>query len=244
MDRLAHLAPPRLLEPGARLQWDAATQRALAIVDDAPGGGGRGSDAPRTLLQTLDRCGSAAGRRWLRAALLAPLLDQPRIETRLDRIAALRERGALRRAVRAAAREAPDLERLLARLAAGLARPAELAALARGLLAAAALAERIGAEIGAAGEVGEDGQAASGNVAASGPEGPWRRWRNGWGRRRRRRARWPRRCSSSPKRPTAAACCAPGLTRRSTPPRRGARPAARGWPSWRRRCAPRAGWLG
>ena len=157
VDRLAHLAPPRLLEPGARLQWDAATQRALAIVDDAPGGGGRGSDAPRTLLQTLDRCGSAAGRRWLRAALLAPLLDQPRIETRLDRIAALRERGALRRAVRAAAREAPDLERLLARLAAGLARPAELAALARGLLAAEALAERIRAEIGAAGEGGEGG---------------------------------------------------------------------------------------
>ena len=157
VDRLAHLAPPRLLEPGARLQWDAATQRALAIVDDAPGGAGRGSDAPRTLLQTLDRCGSAAGRRWLRAALLAPLLDQQRIETRLDRIAALRERGALRRAVRAAAREAPDLERLLARLAAGLARPAELAALARGLLAAEALAERIRAEIGAAGEGGEGG---------------------------------------------------------------------------------------
>ena len=167
VDRLAHLAPPRLLEPGARLQWDAATQRALAIVDDAPGGAGRGSDAPRTLLQTLDRCGSAAGRRWLRAALLAPLLDQQRIETRLDRIAALRERGALRRAVRAAAREAPDLERLLARLAAGLARPAELAALARGLLAAAALAERIRADVGEADEAGEAGaHAASGALAA------------------------------------------------------------------------------
>ncbi len=167
-DRLAHLAPPRLLEPGARLQWDAATQRALAIVDDAPGAaGGGGSDAPRTLLQTLDRCGSAAGRRWLRAALLAPLLDQARIETRLDRIAALRERAALRRAVRESARAAADLERLLGRLAAGLARPAELAALARGLLAAAALAARIRAEIGAAGEPGEaGGDAAAGPVAA------------------------------------------------------------------------------
>ena len=166
-DRLAHLAPPRLLEPGARLQWDAATQRALAIVDDAPGGGGRGSDAPRTLLQTLDRCGSAAGRRWLRAALLAPLLDQQRIETRLDRIAALRERGALRRAVRAAAREAPDLERLLARLAAGLARPAELAALARGLLAAEALAERIRAAIGEAGEGGGGGAHSAADALAA-----------------------------------------------------------------------------
>ena len=166
-DRLAHLAPPRLLEAGARLQWDAATQRALAIVDDAPGGAGRGSDAPRTLLQTLDRCGSAAGRRWLRAALLAPLLDQPRIETRLDRIAALRERGALRRAVREAARGAADLERLLGRLAAGLARPAELAALARGLLAAAALAERIRSEIGDGGERGEAGGPATSAALAA-----------------------------------------------------------------------------
>ncbi len=154
-DRLAHLAPPRLLEPGARLQWDAAAQRALAIVE-APGGagapaGGRsgGRDgAPQTLLQVVDRCRSAAGRRWLRGALLAPLLARERIERRLERVAALGERPALRRAAREALREAPDAERLLARLVAGLARPAELAALARGLLAAAALGERLEAEAG------------------------------------------------------------------------------------------------
>ncbi len=144
-DRLRHLALPRLLEPGARLQWDAATQQALAIAAEQNGGARAGS-GPRTLLEVVDRCRSAAGRRWLRAALLAPLLDQGRIMQRLDRISALRGRGSLRRAVHEAARAAPDGERLLARLAAGLARPAELAALARGLLAAEALAERLRAE--------------------------------------------------------------------------------------------------
>ena len=145
-DRLAHLAPPKLLEPGARLQWDAAAQRALAIVDgraDAGGAGGSGSAAPDTLLRVLDRCQSAAGRRWLRAALLAPLLERGRIERRLDRIEALLERPPLRRAARAALAAAPDCERLLARLAAGLAKPPELAALARGLLAAERLAEQL-----------------------------------------------------------------------------------------------------
>ena len=137
-DRLVHLEPPRLLEPAARLQWDAAAQRALAVVDSRSE-----SDGPSTLLQVVDRCRSAAGRRWLRAALLAPLLRPERIERRLDRVAALRAQPALRRAVRDALRDLPDAERLLARLAAGLARPPELAALARGLLAAAALSERL-----------------------------------------------------------------------------------------------------
>ena len=142
-DRLAHLAPPKLLEPGARLQWDAAAQRALAIVDGRADSGGAGSAAPDTLLRVLDRCQSAAGRRWLRAALLAPLLERGRIERRLDRIEALLERPPLRRAAREALAAAPDCERLLARLAAGLAKPPELAALARGLLAAERLAEQL-----------------------------------------------------------------------------------------------------
>ena len=142
-DRLRHLAPPKLLEPGARLQWDAAAQRALAIVGGQSNAGGGGAD---TLLGVVDRCNSAAGRRWLRAALLAPLLDRERIERRLERVAALVERPALRRAAREALREAPDCERLLSRLAAGLARPAELVALARGLLAAESLAERLSAD--------------------------------------------------------------------------------------------------
>ena len=128
---LRQLAPPRWFQPEAHLQWDAATQRALAIAERGPGEAqGRG---PRTLLGVLDRCGSALGRRWLRAALSAPLLDLERAERRLDRVEALVRRPALRRALAQRLRGAPDIERLFARAASGLALPAELGSLASAL---------------------------------------------------------------------------------------------------------------
>ncbi len=138
---LQHLAPPRWLEAADHLQWDRATERALALSDAGPGeprsGNGSGSN---TLLSVVDRCGSAPGRRWLRAAVMAPLLELERIERRLDRVAALVRRPALRRALAARLRGSADLERLLGRAASGLALPGELAALARGLVAAQELA--------------------------------------------------------------------------------------------------------
>ena len=135
---LPQLSPPRWFQADAYLQWDAATQRALAIAERGPEqAGGAG---PRTLLAVVDRCGSAPGRRWLRAALTAPLLDLERAERRLDRVAALVRRPALRRALAQRLRGSPDIERLFARAASGLALPSELATLARGLSAAVALA--------------------------------------------------------------------------------------------------------
>ena len=112
---LPQLSPPRWFQADAYLQWDAATQRALAIAERGPeqtGGAG-----PRTLLAVVDRCGSAPGRRWLRAALTAPLLDLERAERRLDRVAALVRRPALRRALAQRLRGSPDIERLFARAA-------------------------------------------------------------------------------------------------------------------------------
>ncbi len=135
---LRHLSPPRWFDQNAHLQWDQATQRALALADagplDEPGSG------PRTLLEVVDRCGSAPGRRWLRVAVLAPLLDLERIERRLERVAGLVRRPALRRALAARLRGSADIERLFSRAASAIALPAELAALARGLLTAEELA--------------------------------------------------------------------------------------------------------
>ncbi len=134
---LRQLAPPRWFQPEAHLQWDAATQRALAIAERGPGEAqGHG---PSTLLAVLDRCGSALGRRWLRAALTAPLLDLERAERRLDRVEALVRRPALRRALAQRLRGAPDIERLFARAASGLALPAELGSLSTALTEADAL---------------------------------------------------------------------------------------------------------
>ena len=135
---LAHLSPPRWLEAEAHLQWDRATERALSVAEASPvDSGGSG---PRTLLEVIDRCGSGPGRRWLRSALSAPLLDVNRIERRLERVDGLVRRPAMRRALAARLRGSADLERLFARTASGLALPAELAALARGLVDTAELA--------------------------------------------------------------------------------------------------------
>ncbi len=146
---LRQLEPPRWIDSERLLQWDQETQRALGLVDAGPQAA---SDAvPRTLLAVIDRCGSALGRRWLRSAVSAPLLELERIERRLDRVESLVGRPGLRRALAERLRGWPDLERLLARAAAGLARPPELASLARGLVEAADLAAAIeSAELGAA----------------------------------------------------------------------------------------------
>ena len=163
---LAHLAAPVWLDAGARLSWDRATGRALGIVETDTARAAR-SGAAETLLGSLDRCATAPGRRWLRAALEAPLLDLDRIAVRLDRVEALTRAPALRRALAARLRGVADIERLLGRAASGLASPAELRALAAGLVEAGALAALIGgaaasnaethAESGTAGDSGKVG---------------------------------------------------------------------------------------
>ncbi|MDE2744613.1 MAG: DNA mismatch repair protein MutS [Chloroflexota bacterium] len=150
-EALPHLSPPRWFDADAHLQWDRATDRALGVSGGgwarrgASGHGGADdsdTDSP-SLLQVIDRCGTAPGRRWLRAALAAPLLDLERIERRLDRVEALLRRPALRRGLAARLRGGADLERLFGRVSSGVATPAELASLARGLVRAAELAEMI-----------------------------------------------------------------------------------------------------
>ncbi len=135
---LRHLSRPVRLDAGARLEWDRATGRALAIVEGEPDAGGAD-----TLVGVVDRCGTAPGRRRLREALAAPLLDAERIARRLDRVEALVARPALRRALAARLRGIGDLERLLGRTCSALASPRELAALAAGLGEAEELARMI-----------------------------------------------------------------------------------------------------
>jgi DNA mismatch repair protein MutS len=132
---LPHLSAPRWVEAADQLRWDQATERALAVAE--PGPEGAGGSGPRSLLEVVDRCGSAPGRRWLRTALRAPLLDLARIEERLARVEGLVQRPALRRALAARLRGSSDLERLFGRTASALAQPAELVALSGGLVAAA-----------------------------------------------------------------------------------------------------------
>ena len=141
----ALLEPPLAREPGGELGWDAAALRALSVAE-APPGAGAGASGPRTLIGAVDRCRTAAGRRRLRADLLAPLAEIGAIEARLDLVGALAADAGLRRRIGGRLALLPDLERLLARAAAGLARPPELAALARGLVEAAAIGRELAGE--------------------------------------------------------------------------------------------------
>ena len=144
---LAHLERPRLYEPAAAMRLDAATVRALALFP--PQGRARAAAAPAaagSLLELLDRCRTAAGKRLLRRRLERPLLELAAIEQRQERLALLRARPLLRARLREILGRLPDLERLLGRVAAALARPAETAALGAGLAAAESLRAALQAE--------------------------------------------------------------------------------------------------
>ncbi len=173
-DPLAHLAPPRLYEPGASMALDAATERALGLFSSGRGDGRGGEDGAGSLLSLLDRCRTAAGRRLLRRRLARPLLELGRIEARLERVALLCAQGLLRRRLREGLAAVPDLERLLGRISAGEARPPEVAALGRGLGAAAVLRAALVAPLSegpvAGGGPGGASEAASTGIAAGAGE--------------------------------------------------------------------------
>ncbi len=152
-DRLAHLQRPRIYDPAGTMRLDAATLRALDLFPGPEGG--------ESLLGLLDRCRTAAGRRLLRERLGRPLIALTAIEARLERLALLHGAAALRERLRRRLSDVPDLERLLGRTAAGLAAPPELAALGRGLNAAAALADPLRAAADEAAGRGEAGRAAA-----------------------------------------------------------------------------------
>jgi DNA mismatch repair protein MutS len=134
------LRPPRIERPGHAMVLDEMTRRNLELVEPMRGAGTAG-----TLLGVLDEALTPMGGRLLRRWLLAPLVDVPAIDARLDAVAELVEGEARRRGVRDALAEVRDLERLAVKVGSGRANPREMLALAASLarvpLVRAALAE-------------------------------------------------------------------------------------------------------
>lgn len=134
------LRPPRIERPGHVMVLDEMTRRNLELVEPMRGAGTAG-----TLLGVLDEALTPMGGRLLRRWLLAPLVDVPAIDARLDAVAELVEGEARRRGVRDALAEVRDLERLAVKVGSGRANPREMLALAASLarvpLVRAALAE-------------------------------------------------------------------------------------------------------
>lgn len=117
-----------------RMVIDARAIQHLELVENAMTRTLEGS-----LLGVLDFTRTAAGGRLLRSWLLAPRIDKPAIEERLDRVELFVEDGLLRRAIRDTIASIADIERILARLSHGTAGPRDLIALAGSLRAVGGL---------------------------------------------------------------------------------------------------------
>lgn len=122
------LRPPRIERPGHQMVLDEMTRRNLELVEPMRGAGTAG-----TLLGVLDEALTPMGGRLLRRWLLAPLVDVPSIDGRLDAVGELVGADAVRRAVRDALGEVRDLERLAVKVGSGRANPREMLALAASL---------------------------------------------------------------------------------------------------------------
>jgi DNA mismatch repair protein MutS len=136
---LDHLDRPAFYDRAAALVLDATTVRNLELVE--PLFAGESKDA--TLLSVLDRTRTGMGGRLLRKRLLAPSIELPEIEARLDAIAELNAAPMLAAGLGADLATILDLERLLSKVSLASAGPRDLAALARSLAVAPSLKRRL-----------------------------------------------------------------------------------------------------
>jgi len=137
--RMPFLTAPVRAGASDHLAIDPATRESLEIVQTASG------QRAGSLLATIDRTVTGAGARMLAADISAPLMDQGRIEARLDLVQWFHDDGPLREDVRVKLRALPDIGRALGRVAIGRGSPRDLGQLRDGLDAARNLRERLGA---------------------------------------------------------------------------------------------------
>ncbi len=123
---LEHLKGLRRLPLEDRMYLDRATLKNLEVLEPIHPEG-------TALVDILDETLTAMGGRFLREALVAPLLDVEQIRTRLIRVQSLVEDPVLLESVRKALQDIPDLERTIARVSARKSGPREVRKLAEGI---------------------------------------------------------------------------------------------------------------
>jgi len=126
---LDHLERPAFYDRAAALVLDSATVRNLELIEPLFAGESEES----TLLHVLDRTRTGMGGRLLRRRLLAPSIELPEIQARLDAVEELHASAILRAEIAKDLASILDLERLLARISLASAGPRDVAALARSL---------------------------------------------------------------------------------------------------------------
>jgi DNA mismatch repair protein MutS len=134
-----HLERPTFYDRAAGMVLDATTIRNLELVEPLFAGESKDS----TLLSVLDRTRTGMGGRMLRRRILAPSMNVPEIEARLDAIAELHATTILRTEIGKDLAGILDLERLLSRVSVASAGPRDLAALARSLAVVPAVKKRL-----------------------------------------------------------------------------------------------------
>ena len=133
------LDPPVRFQPGRVMLIDPATRRSLELFRTQSG------ERKGSLLAAIDRTVSSAGARLLAGWLAAPSTDAAMIEARQNAVALFHDHDGLAQDMTAALLSAPDLARALSRLALGRGGPRDLAAVGRGLEAAAAVSDALAA---------------------------------------------------------------------------------------------------
>ncbi len=125
---VAHIQRLRPYNLATRMDIDPFTMRNLELVKPLREGEDRG-----TLLHVLDKTATGMGRRYLRRAILAPLLDRDKIEARLDAVTTLAADEIVQQTLTAALANMHDLERLTGKLGAGRMGPLDLLLLEKSL---------------------------------------------------------------------------------------------------------------
>ncbi len=125
---VSHLQRLQVYSLSERMEIDPFTLRNLELVKPLREGEERG-----TLLHVLDKTATGMGRRYLRRAILAPLLDRGKIEARLDAVETLSRDELLQQAIAEALERVHDLERLTGKLGAGRMGPLDLLQLEKSL---------------------------------------------------------------------------------------------------------------
>jgi DNA mismatch repair protein MutS len=127
---LDHLERPTFYDRAGALMLDSTTVRNLELIEPLFAGESKES----TLLHVLDRTRTGMGGRLLRRRLLAPSIELPEIEARLDAVEELHASAILRAEIIKDLASILDLERLLSRISLAGAGPRDVAALARSLV--------------------------------------------------------------------------------------------------------------
>ena len=143
--RNLRLKPIQKLIAGSAMEIDPATRRSLEISKTLSG------KTKGSLLEAIDNTITAAGGRLLARRITSPVADIAVINSRLDLVETLTADQTTRSGISAALKGMPDLERSLSRLTLGHGGPRDLAAIALGLHAAAAMANTLRGDANTAG---------------------------------------------------------------------------------------------